>query len=83
MDILGQIRDAGFDPVYDKESYEKAKIYLAFSPKNPKSKSYARLISKGIIEMRASGDLQKILDKYGMRDWKEQLNSMAKDIGLK
>lgn len=45
-------------------------IYIAFSPKNPKSKEYAAILSAGIVELRKSGELSKILAKYGQKDWK-------------
>jgi len=45
-------------------------LYIAFSGKNPKSKEYAELFSKGLAEMRKSGALKKILDKYNVKDWK-------------
>lgn len=44
-------------------------IYIAFSPNNPKSKEYAKILSDGIVEMRKSGELAKILAKYGQKDW--------------
>ncbi len=47
-----------------------AKIYIAFSPKNPKSVEYAKILSDGMSEIRTSGELKKILDKYGLKDWK-------------
>ncbi len=46
------------------------KIYIAFSPKNTKSNVYAKLLSDGMVELRKSGELKKILDKYGLKDWK-------------
>lgn len=46
------------------------KIFIAFSPKNPKAKQYAQLLSDGMVELRKSGELKKILDKYGLKDWK-------------
>lgn len=45
-------------------------LYIAFSPKKPSSNQYAEILSKGIVEMRKSGELQKILDKYSLKDWK-------------
>lgn len=45
-------------------------VYLAFSPKNPKSQDYADLFDKGIAELRATGELKTILAKYGLKDWK-------------
>lgn len=46
------------------------KVYIAFSPKNPRSEAYSKILSTGINQLRSSGDLQKILDKYGLKDWK-------------
>jgi len=48
-------------------------IHIAFSPhktKKKKSLEYAKILSDGIIKMRKSGELAKILDKYGLKDWK-------------
>jgi polar amino acid transport system substrate-binding protein len=45
-------------------------VYIAFSPGNPKSQEYAQILSKGIQQLRASGELATILKKYGMSDWK-------------
>lgn len=45
-------------------------IYIAFSPKNPKSAEYARLLSEGMTRLRKSGELKKLLTKYGLSDWK-------------
>ena len=47
-----------------------AKLFIAFSPKNPKSAEYAKLMSEGMIALRTSGELHKILAKYGLSDWK-------------
>lgn len=44
-------------------------LYVAFSPKNPKAKTYSHLFSKGIEELRHTGELQKILSKYDIDDW--------------
>ena len=45
--------------------------YIGFSPENPKSEEYARILDQGMRELRASGELEKILQKYGMSDWKD------------
>lgn len=45
-------------------------IFIAFSPSNPKSKEYAKILSDGIKEMRKSGQLKTILAKYNVKDWK-------------
>lgn len=47
-----------------------SQLFIAFSPKNPKSAEYAKLLSEGMTALRASGELQKILAKYGLVDWK-------------
>ncbi|MCP4350770.1 MAG: amino acid ABC transporter substrate-binding protein [Desulfobacterales bacterium] len=46
-------------------------LYIAFSPVNPESKKYAEILMKGIEELRKSGELVKIMNKYGMQDWKK------------
>ncbi len=47
-----------------------SEIYVAFSPKNPKSKEYTALLDAGITDLRKSGKLKSILQKYGLSDWK-------------
>lgn len=63
--VLDQVRFAGRDNIG-----EGRKFYIAFSPKKPTSEIYARSLSEGIREMRRSGRLNKILAKYGLKDWK-------------
>jgi polar amino acid transport system substrate-binding protein len=63
FDILSNTKEAGIEG--DPES-----VYIAFSPVNPKSKEYADILTKGIAELRKSGELAKILKKYEMKDWK-------------
>ncbi len=58
------VREAGCLPIADDD-----KVYIAFSPKHPKSKIYARLLSEGIDALRHSGDLKTILASYGTQDW--------------
>lgn len=82
MGVLDQVEEAGVIPVDNLEDFEATKVYLAFSPMNPKSREYARILSDGIREMRASGELQKILDKYGLQDWKGELEALRKELGL-
>ena len=45
------------------------KIHFACSPKNKNSKEYTRLFSEGLKELRDSGQLHYILNKYGLTDW--------------
>lgn len=49
---------------------EPMKSYIAFSPRLPESEDYARILSEGIASMRASGELDEILAKYGLKDWR-------------
>ncbi|HVN70601.1 MAG TPA: transporter substrate-binding domain-containing protein [Desulfomonilia bacterium] len=62
IEVLGAVQTAGSDGLEEKN-------YIAFSPANPKSKEYASILSKGLDQMRASGELKKILSKYYMKDW--------------
>ena len=78
MGVLGKIEYAGIDPINSKEGLDEARLYMAFSPKNPKSKEYAKLISIGIERMRLSGELGKILAKYGLTDWREDFKGEIK-----
>lgn len=64
MGILSKIKPAGYGK---KASY----CYIAFSPALEKSGTYAEILSEGIRKMRTSGKLQKILDRYGLIDWKK------------
>ena len=47
------------------------KVYIAFSPKNPSAKQYARILSNAMMALRASGKLTEILERYGLHDWAE------------
>ncbi|MCR8921791.1 transporter substrate-binding domain-containing protein [Dasania sp. GY-MA-18] len=46
-----------------------SKIYIACSPNNPKSIQYITLINAGIEQLRKTGQLQALLDKYQVADW--------------
>jgi polar amino acid transport system substrate-binding protein len=43
-------------------------IYIAFSP-NDEGRRYAEILDAGVKSMRASGELAKLLGRYGLRDW--------------
>lgn len=47
-----------------------AEVYIAFSPKFAKGREIAALMTEGVRQMRKSGELKTILDKYGVKDWK-------------
>jgi len=40
------------------------KAYIAFSPKLQTSKKYAKILSKGMVEIKESGQLDEIIKKY-------------------
>jgi polar amino acid transport system substrate-binding protein len=50
---------------------EKSTLYVAFSPKNPKSKELAAKFDAGIKALRSNGKLHAILGLYGLTDWKK------------
>lgn len=58
-----QFQLAGVSPNLDP-------TYIAFSPKNPKASEYARILSEGTQRLRKSGELTRILSRYGLADWK-------------
>lgn len=45
------------------------KVYIAFAPNGEFSKKYAKILSAGVVNLRASGELKKIMSKYGLQDW--------------
>lgn len=44
-------------------------LFVAFSPAKSESKEYAIIFTEGIRSLRKSGELAKILAKYGVSDW--------------
>jgi polar amino acid transport system substrate-binding protein len=63
MNLSAQVKNAGcVDFFYP--------AHIAFSKLNPKSPEYARILSDGVAELRRTGELKKILDAYGVEDWK-------------
>ena len=51
-------------------AFEAEKIYIAFTPETEKSQEYANILSEGMKELRRSGELQRIMELYGLDDWK-------------
>jgi polar amino acid transport system substrate-binding protein len=49
---------------------EPSDMYIACSPAKKSSKALINLVDEGTSQLRQSGELQKILDKYGLKDWK-------------
>ena len=62
LNITGKLRFAG--------AIEPSELmYIACSPKKSSSVKYIKLFSDGIVELRESGELARILNKYGVKDW--------------
>jgi polar amino acid transport system substrate-binding protein len=49
---------------------ESSELYIAFSPKNPRAKEFAQILSDGLDELRKDGTLEKIIKKYDLKEWK-------------
>lgn len=64
MGMTGKFKNAG------ATASEATPIFIAFSPAQATSAGYAKILSDKITELRASGELKKILAKYGVDDWK-------------
>lgn len=47
-------------------------VQVGFSPKDKKAELHAKLLSDGIVQLRESGKLQKILAAYDLKDWSTQ-----------
>lgn len=51
-------------------------LFIAFTPiRQERSERLAAILSRGIVAMRASGDLEVILSRYGLTDWKKTSSS--------
>lgn len=48
---------------------KESEIFVAFSPKNPKSTAFAALIDEELPKLRANGKLSALLESYGLKDW--------------
>lgn len=55
--------------VVSKNMANDPDLFIAFSPANPRSKEYAKMLDEGVVELRKSGKLRAILLKYGLSDW--------------
>lgn len=80
IDVLAEVypvfawtaRNAGLKGEQFRLAYlhEAEPVYFAFLP-GPAGKRYANLFDEGLRELRASGELQKILKRYGQEEWKD------------
>jgi polar amino acid transport system substrate-binding protein len=64
-------QQGGAERVREAVCVDELMLYIAFSPQLPKAKEYARILSEGMNELRASGELQAILSQYGLTDWRK------------
>ncbi|SFZ73379.1 substrate-binding periplasmic protein [Chitinimonas taiwanensis] len=44
-------------------------VYVSVSPQHPQAKALVRMLDRGVRALRESGELARILAKYGIRDW--------------
>ena len=45
-------------------------LYIGFSPSNEHAQKFADMVTSGITDMRKTGELAKIMESYGLSDWK-------------
>lgn len=62
--MKGRLKFEQVDALGDAED-----LFIACSANNDKSKLYVKLLDKTLAEMRSSGELKKLLKKYGLKDW--------------
>lgn len=48
---------------------DPADLLVAFTPQSKKAKHLKSIYEKGLLELRKSGELGKILEKYTLTDW--------------
>jgi polar amino acid transport system substrate-binding protein len=63
LDLLGRVRVAG-------HTADSQEVFIACTPAKPEGETYAKMFDEGLRTLRASGELVKILGRYGLRDWK-------------
>ncbi|KHD89487.1 MAG: hypothetical protein OM95_03795 [Bdellovibrio sp. ArHS] len=52
-------------------------LFVGFSPNAAAAKEYAAILNRGIEELRRTGELQRILDKYNLEDWEKSKISLG------
>ena len=55
-----------------KEHGDGNKHYVFFSKKIPQYSEYTKMFARGMDELRRNGQLVRLLEKYGLKDWKEK-----------
>jgi len=54
----------------DNPNPEQDNLYLAFSPNNPDAKALAAIFDRGLVRIRETGELERIMNRYGLEDWR-------------
>ncbi len=69
--MLAKLKEMGHqDKIIDAGKLGEAEdIFIACSPAKESSKALIKLVDEGTSKLRQSGELQKILSKYGLKDW--------------
>ncbi len=62
MNLLNDIKSSG-------QLAEATNMYIACSPAKPGSQKLVDAFNTGLTELRQSGELARILEKYGLKDW--------------
>lgn len=52
------------------QAWQPEPVYIVLSPKIKRSYEYAHMLSQGMHDLRKSGRLKTIMNKYGLKDWK-------------
>jgi polar amino acid transport system substrate-binding protein len=71
--VTATLKQMGVEPVeFDNAGQANASkdLFVAFAPGKDNTKQYAAQWDEGIKKLRASGELQKITDRYSVKDWK-------------
>ena len=63
MGVVGEVINVGVTDI-------SANLYIAFSPTKRESAKYAEIFSNGIRNLKKSGKLDQILDRYEIHYWK-------------
>jgi polar amino acid transport system substrate-binding protein len=63
MGVVGEVINVGVTDI-------SGNLYIAFSPRITKSVKYAEIFSEGIRNLKKSGELDQILERYGLHYWK-------------
>ena len=67
------VSDAGYDMSDFRAAHlrNSEMVFVAFAPDGERGARYARIFDLGLQKLRQSGELDKILRRYGLTDWKQ------------